>query len=298
MINIWCWPTGQTPLCLLHIDIRLIINSQTQEIIKKKIISHYLRHHFVHFQSNTGRVSVTSADLCREDHWGPRVRHGGALRLGNGHGQPPLLQKELCKIRILQETSGECVIVFFLFISDMIHLHYCNHWRVYFIIVGFFPRSHGFHIPWNERDRGSFPAHTGTRCISLWSSSIPWLNIRRLLFNVKSDFPIFLHPSQTFLMSSSCPEIHGHLHAKELSRKSWKKSYFILRRSGLYFSNKGTSKVRRNKYLYIYISILFILKNNNLNQKRCRQTDGSFILILVYTVNIQAGTIYGLTGKP
>lgn len=137
----------------------------------------------------------------------------------------------------------------FYFWYDPVHLHYCNHWRVYFIIVGFFPRSHGFHIPWNERDHGSFPAHTGTRCSNLWCSFIPRLTIRRLLFDVKICFPIFRYSSQTFLKSSSCPEIHGHLHAKELSRKSWKKSYFILRRSGLYFSNKGTSKVRRNKYL-------------------------------------------------
>lgn len=51
---------------------------------------------------------------------------------------------------------------------------------------------------------------------------------------------------QTFLKSSTCPEIHGHLHAKEQSRKSWKKFYFVLRRSGLYFSNKGTSKEPRH----------------------------------------------------
>lgn len=51
---------------------------------------------------------------------------------------------------------------------------------------------------------------------------------------------------QTFLKSSTCPEIHGYLHAKEQSRKSWKKSYFVLRRSGLYFSNKGTSKEPRH----------------------------------------------------
>ncbi|KAM3608241.1 uncharacterized protein V6R79_021665 [Siganus canaliculatus] len=54
---------------------------------------------------------------------------------------------------------------------------------------------------------------------------------------------------QTFLNSSSCPEIHGHLHAKEQSRKSWKKSYFVLRRSGLYFSSKGTSKEPRHLQL-------------------------------------------------
>ncbi|CAN9497797.1 unnamed protein product [Ophioblennius macclurei] len=51
---------------------------------------------------------------------------------------------------------------------------------------------------------------------------------------------------QTFLKSSTCPEIHGFLHAREQSRKSWKKFYFILRRSGLYLSNKGTSKEPRH----------------------------------------------------
>uniref|UniRef100_A0A3Q2R2S7 Growth factor receptor-bound protein 14 n=1 Tax=Fundulus heteroclitus TaxID=8078 RepID=A0A3Q2R2S7_FUNHE len=50
---------------------------------------------------------------------------------------------------------------------------------------------------------------------------------------------------ETFLKSSTCPEIHGHLHVKEQSKKSWKKFYFVLRRSGLYFSTKGTSKVSK-----------------------------------------------------
>ncbi|XP_060732662.1 growth factor receptor-bound protein 14 isoform X1 [Tachysurus vachellii] len=51
---------------------------------------------------------------------------------------------------------------------------------------------------------------------------------------------------QTFLNSSTCPEIHGFLSSKEQGRKSWKKFYFVLRRSGLYFSNKGTSKEPRH----------------------------------------------------
>ncbi|XP_076026095.1 growth factor receptor-bound protein 14 isoform X2 [Genypterus blacodes] len=51
---------------------------------------------------------------------------------------------------------------------------------------------------------------------------------------------------QTFLNSSTCPEIHGHLHAKEQGKKYWKRFYFVLRRSGLYFSNKGTSKEPRH----------------------------------------------------
>lgn len=49
--------------------------------------------------------------------------------------------------------------------------------------------------------------------------------------------------SQNFLNSSSCPEIQGYLYLKEPGRKSWKKLYMFLRRSGLYYSTKGTSKV-------------------------------------------------------
>lgn len=48
---------------------------------------------------------------------------------------------------------------------------------------------------------------------------------------------------QNFLNSSSCPEIQGYLYLKEPGRKSWKKLYMFLRRSGLYYSTKGTSKV-------------------------------------------------------
>ncbi|XP_004081783.2 growth factor receptor-bound protein 14 isoform X1 [Oryzias latipes] len=51
---------------------------------------------------------------------------------------------------------------------------------------------------------------------------------------------------ETFVKSSTCPEVHGYLHAKDQSRKSWKKFYFVLRRSGLYFSSKGTSKEPRH----------------------------------------------------
>ncbi|XP_036998964.2 growth factor receptor-bound protein 14 isoform X1 [Artibeus jamaicensis] len=67
---------------------------------------------------------------------------------------------------------------------------------------------------------------------------------------------------QMFLSSSTYPEIHGFLHAKEQGRKSWKKVYFLLRRSGLYFSTKGTSKEPRHLQFFsefgnsdIYVSL-------------------------------------------
>uniref|UniRef100_A0A8C4HRY4 Growth factor receptor-bound protein 10 n=1 Tax=Dicentrarchus labrax TaxID=13489 RepID=A0A8C4HRY4_DICLA len=54
---------------------------------------------------------------------------------------------------------------------------------------------------------------------------------------------------QNFLATSSCPEIQGYLYVKEVGRKSWKKVYMFLRRSGLYCSTKGTSKEPRHLQL-------------------------------------------------
>ncbi|XP_072536280.1 growth factor receptor-bound protein 10 isoform X5 [Salminus brasiliensis] len=54
---------------------------------------------------------------------------------------------------------------------------------------------------------------------------------------------------QNFLNSSSCPEVQGYLYVKDTGRKSWKKLYVFLRRSGLYFSTKGTSKEPRHLQL-------------------------------------------------
>ncbi|KAM6079043.1 growth factor receptor-bound protein 14 isoform 8-T11 [Theristicus caerulescens] len=59
---------------------------------------------------------------------------------------------------------------------------------------------------------------------------------------------------QLFLSSSTYPEIHGYLHAKEQGKKSWKKLYFLLRRSGLYFSTKGTSKEPRHLQFFCEFS--------------------------------------------
>uniref|UniRef100_A0A2K5EJJ6 SH2 domain-containing protein n=1 Tax=Aotus nancymaae TaxID=37293 RepID=A0A2K5EJJ6_AOTNA len=56
---------------------------------------------------------------------------------------------------------------------------------------------------------------------------------------------------QNFLNSSSCPEIQGFLHVKELGKKSWKKLYVCLWRSGLYCSTKGTSKEPRHLQLLV-----------------------------------------------
>ncbi|XP_061562829.1 growth factor receptor-bound protein 10 isoform X4 [Phycodurus eques] len=48
------------------------------------------------------------------------------------------------------------------------------------------------------------------------------------------------------VQSGSCPEIRGFLHMKDSARKSWKRAYFFLRRSGLYCSSKGASEEPRH----------------------------------------------------
>ncbi|KAM3843228.1 growth factor receptor-bound protein 7 [Diretmus argenteus] len=51
---------------------------------------------------------------------------------------------------------------------------------------------------------------------------------------------------QNLLRSGTCPEIQGFLHVREPNRKTWKRVYFFLRRSGLYCSTKGSSKEPRH----------------------------------------------------
>ncbi len=46
-----------------------------------------------------------------------------------------------------------------------------------------------------------------------------------------------------FSSTSRVPELEGFLHLKDGYKRSWKKVYFILRASGLYYSNKGKNKV-------------------------------------------------------
>ncbi|XP_062847913.1 growth factor receptor-bound protein 7 [Trichomycterus rosablanca] len=51
---------------------------------------------------------------------------------------------------------------------------------------------------------------------------------------------------QSMLKCGSCPEIQGYLHVREAGKKSWKKLFFILRRSGFYCSTKASSKEPRH----------------------------------------------------
>ncbi|XP_054622869.1 growth factor receptor-bound protein 7 isoform X2 [Dunckerocampus dactyliophorus] len=77
----------------------------------------------------------------------------------------------------------------------------------------------------------------------------PTLFFPTSMISDSSDVSRGMTPSQliqNLLQSGTCPEIQGFLHIKEPNRKSWKRVYFFLRRSGLYCSTKGSSKEPRH----------------------------------------------------
>ena len=43
------------------------------------------------------------------------------------------------------------------------------------------------------------------------------------------------------------PEVEGHLYLKSEGKKAWKRFYFVLRASGVYYNPKGKGKVRESK---------------------------------------------------
>ncbi|KAM9305682.1 growth factor receptor-bound protein 14 [Gastrophryne carolinensis] len=83
-----------------------------------------------------------------------------------------------------------------------------------------------------------------------------------------------------FLSSNTYPEVHSYLYVGEKGKKSWKKHYFILRRSGLYFSTKGTSKDPRHLQFF------------------CDFTQSHIYMLLFAKKRYGAPTDYGLCLKP
>ncbi|XP_061531236.1 growth factor receptor-bound protein 10-like isoform X3 [Phycodurus eques] len=83
---------------------------------------------------------------------------------------------------------------------------------------------------------------------------------------------------QSFLATSSCPEIQGYLYVKEVGRKSWKKVYMFLRRSGLYCSTKGTSKEPRHLHLLADLEDSHIFTVTTGKKQHAAPTDYEFCI--------------------
>ncbi|KAM4626078.1 growth factor receptor-bound protein 14 isoform 2-T2 [Discoglossus pictus] len=68
-----------------------------------------------------------------------------------------------------------------------------------------------------------------------------------------AKYEFFKNP-EMFLSTNTYPEVHSYLYMTERGKKSWRKMYFVLRRSGLYFSTKGMSKDPRHLQFFSDLS--------------------------------------------
>ncbi|XP_071962051.1 growth factor receptor-bound protein 14-like isoform X2 [Antedon mediterranea] len=81
-----------------------------------------------------------------------------------------------------------------------------------------------------------------------------------------------------FLKGDKLPKIQGFLHSHDGHKKSWKKHYFFLRQSGLYYSTKGTSK--DPKHLTCYVQFDHIELHYAINGKKQYHSPSEFVFTL------------------
>ncbi len=82
---------------------------------------------------------------------------------------------------------------------------------------------------------------------------------------------------QNLLSGEALPDIQGYLSIKE-GKKSWKKHFFVLKQSGLYYSSKGSSKEPRHMVLFSMLNDVNIYVAHN--AKKTLGAPNNFCLVL------------------
>lgn len=87
---------------------------------------------------------------------------------------------------------------------------------------------------------------TVTRNVIIFQGSIFLPYIDRIVLNGFILCIIILVAQESFCGTSVIvPELEGALYLKEDGKKSWKRRYFLLRASGIYYVPRGKTKVRK-----------------------------------------------------
>nr|XP_020025704.1 amyloid beta A4 precursor protein-binding family B member 1-interacting protein isoform X1 [Castor canadensis] len=90
------------------------------------------------------------------------------------------------------------------------------------------------------------------------------------------------------------PELEGALYLKEDGKKSWKRRYFLLRASGIYYVPKGKTKTSRDLACFIQFENVNIYYGIQCKMKYKAPTDHCFVLKVCHSL---CGLIFPFKGK-
>ncbi|XP_077584794.1 ras-associated and pleckstrin homology domains-containing protein 1a isoform X2 [Stigmatopora nigra] len=102
----------------------------------------------------------------------------------------------------------------------------------------------------------------------------------RLMFTERIEkYALFKNPQECFGGNSvSVPEMEGVLWLKEDGKKSWKKRYFLLRASGIYYVPKGKAKSSRDLACFLQLDHVNVFHGQDFKSKYKAPTDFCMVL--------------------
>lgn len=104
------------------------------------------------------------------------------------------------------------------------------------------------HCPVFDGGQGKIKADGLNGNSGFWKQD--WMShvVRHLAYSIAALSHHFFPLQESFCGTSVIvPEVEGALYLKEDGKKSWKRRYFLLRASGIYYVPKGKTKVRHVK---------------------------------------------------
>ncbi|KAL0966847.1 hypothetical protein UPYG_G00300880 [Umbra pygmaea] len=105
-----------------------------------------------------------------------------------------------------------------------------------------------------------------------------WKKDKRFLSEIKDSQKELLLKENFERPSVIVPDLEGQLYLREDGKKTWKRRYFLLRASGIYYVPKGKTKTSRDLACFIQFDKVNIYTTSDYKQKYKAPTDFCFIL--------------------